>query len=90
MRENKWENNKTVHKLFIEFKKAYNSVRSKVLYNSLIEFGVPMKPVRPIEMCLNKTRSKVCIGKYMSCTFPFQNGLKQGDDLSPLLFNFAL
>jgi hypothetical protein len=23
-------------------------------------------------------------------TFPIQNGLKQGDDLSPLLFNFAL
>jgi hypothetical protein len=26
----------------------------------------------------------------LSDKFPFQNGLKQGDDLSPLLFNFAL
>jgi hypothetical protein len=41
-------------------------------------------------MCLNETYSKVCIGKYLSDSFPIQNGLKQGDALSPLLFNFAL
>jgi hypothetical protein len=34
--------------------------------------------------------SKVRIGKYLSDNFPIQNGLKQGDALSPLLFNFAL
>jgi hypothetical protein len=32
----------------------------------------------------------VRIGKYHSDKFPYQNGLKQGDALSPLLFNFAL
>jgi hypothetical protein len=41
-------------------------------------------------MCLNKTYSKVRIGKYLSVNFPIQNGPKQGDALSPLLFNFAL
>jgi hypothetical protein len=34
--------------------------------------------------------STVCIGKYQSDTFPVQNGLEQGDALSPLLFNFSL
>jgi hypothetical protein len=37
-----------------------------------------------------KHKSKVRIGKHLSDSFPVQNGLKQGDALSPLLFNFAL
>jgi hypothetical protein len=41
-------------------------------------------------MCLNETYSTMHIGKNLSDKFPIQNGLKQGDALSPLLFNFAL
>jgi hypothetical protein len=44
-------------------------------------------------MCLNETYSKVRIGKKLSelsDSFLNQSGLKQGDALSPLLFNFAL
>jgi hypothetical protein len=37
-----------------------------------------------------ETYSKVCTGKNLSDRFPIQNGLKQGDTLSPLLFNFAI
>jgi hypothetical protein len=59
----KWEYSETVPQLFIDFKTAYDSVRRKVLYNILIEFGVPMKLVRLIKMCLNETYSKVHIGK---------------------------
>jgi retron-type reverse transcriptase len=33
---------------------------------------------------------KVRRGKHLSDNFPVQNGLKQGDVLSPLLFNIAL
>jgi hypothetical protein len=65
-------------------------VRREVLYNILIEFGIPMKLVRLIKMCLNETYSKVCKGKHLSDSFPIQNGLKQGDALSSLLFNVAL
>jgi hypothetical protein len=43
-----------------------------------------------IRICLNETYSKVRVGKLLSEKFPIQNGLKQGDALSPLLFNFAL
>jgi hypothetical protein len=75
----------TVHQLLIDFKKAYDSVRREVLYNI-----VSMKLVMLIKLCLNEVCSKVHIGKHLSESFPIQNGLKQGDDLSPLLFNFAL
>jgi hypothetical protein len=79
-----------VHQLFIDFKKAYDSVKREVLYGILLEFSIPKKLVRLIKMCLNETYSKVQVGKLLSGTFPIQNGLKQGDVLSPLLFNFAL
>jgi hypothetical protein len=88
--EKKWECNGTVHQLFIDFKKAYDSFKREVLYNNLVEFGAPKKLVRLIKMCLNETYSKVRVGKLLSDKFPLQNGLKQGDALSPLLFDFAL
>jgi hypothetical protein len=61
--EKKREHNGTVHQLFIDFKKAYDSIRREVLYSTLSEFGIPRKLVGLIKMCLNETCSRVCIGK---------------------------
>ena len=41
-------------------------------------------------MCMNETYSRVRVGKNLSDMFHIRNGLKEGDALSPLLFNFAL
>jgi len=79
-----------VHHLFIDFKKIYDSVRREVLYKILIEFGIPRKLVRLIKICLTEAYSRIPVGKNLSDMFPNRNGLKQGDALSPLLFNFAL
>ena len=79
-----------MHHLFIDFKKANDSVRREVLCNILIEFGVPQILVRLIKMCLNETFSRFRVGKNLSDMFPIMNGLKKRDALSPLLFNFAL
>ena len=38
--EKKWDYN-VDHQLFIDFKKAYDSVRREILYKILIEFGIP-------------------------------------------------
>jgi hypothetical protein len=43
--EKKWEYNETINQIFIDFKKAYDSVRREVLYSILIGCGVPMKVV---------------------------------------------
>ena len=41
-------------------------------------------------MSLTETYNRVWVGKYLFDRFPISNGLRQGDALSPLLFNFAL
>jgi hypothetical protein len=82
--------NGTVHQLFIDFSKAYDSVRREVFYKIPIEFGTPRKLIRLLKMCLNETYSKIRIGKHLSGAFPIKHGLKQGDALSPSLLNFAL
>ena len=76
--------------LFIDFKKAYDSVGREVLYNILIECGIPKKLVNLIKMCLTERYSRVRVGKNLSDMFPIRNDLKEGDALSPLFFNFAL
>jgi hypothetical protein len=65
-----------VHQLFTHLKKAYDSVKTEVLYNILLEFCIPKKLVRLLKMCLNETYSKVHVDKFLSDKFPIQNGLK--------------
>ena len=59
------------------------------MYNILIEYGIPIKLVKLIKMCLNETNSRVQV-VHLSDMFPIMNGSEQGDALSPLLLNFAL
>jgi hypothetical protein len=49
-----------------------------------------MKLVMLIKMCLSETCSTVRVGKNFVRHVTYKNGLKQGDVLSPLLFNVAL
>jgi hypothetical protein len=60
---------------------SIDSVRRVILYNILIEFGIRRKLAGLIKMCLNKTYSRVHIGKNLSDKFTIENGLKQGDAL---------
>ena len=57
--------------------RAYDSVRREVLYNVPIEFGIPMQPVRLLNMCLNEIYSRVQVGKPLSEMLPIKNGLKK-------------
>jgi hypothetical protein len=67
--------------LFIDREKTYYSVMREVLYNILIEFGVSMKLVRLIKMCLNEIYSRVRVGIHF---------LLRMVRFSSLLFNSAL
>jgi hypothetical protein len=45
--------------------KVCDSVKREVLYNILLEFGIPKKLVRVTKMCLNETYSKVHVSKHL-------------------------
>jgi hypothetical protein len=63
--EKKLELNKAVHQLFVDFKNAYDSVRREVLCNIFTKFGIPLKLVRLKKMCLDKTYSRIRVGKHL-------------------------
>jgi hypothetical protein len=51
----KCDYNEAARHLLVDFKKAYDSVREKVLCKFLIEFGIPMKLARLIKLCQDET-----------------------------------
>jgi len=79
-----------VRQLFIDCKKAYDSIRREVLYNTFIDTGIPMTLLRLINMCLNESYSRVRVGKNLSDMFLIRNHFKQEDALSALLYSHAL
>jgi len=78
-----------VHQLFIDFKKAYESIRGEDLFNILVEFGIPVQIVGLIKMCVTERNSRVWGGQHLTDMFLVENGLKEGGVLSPLVFSFA-
>jgi hypothetical protein len=49
-----------------------------------------MNLVRLIKMCLIEMYRRKCVSKNLSDMLPIRNGLKQGDAIWKLLFNYAL
>ncbi|KAL4098346.1 hypothetical protein QTP88_022976 [Uroleucon formosanum] len=88
--EKKYEYQQDLWQIFVDFKKAYDSVHRESLYNIMTEFGIPKKLRNLVRMCMEGAHYKVRIDQTISETFTVETGLKQGDALSPVLFNLAL
>lgn len=85
-----YEYNVDVHQLFVDFKQAYDSVKRKRLCEVLQELGVPQKIARLVWMTLKGSKNKVKVQNSTSHTFRVTRGLRQGDPISTVLFNFVL
>jgi len=88
--QKKWEYNEAVYRLFIDLRRAYDSFRREHLYNILIQFGIEKQKLRPMQIVRVKLVCRFRAGKHLCDMVPVNNGLKQGDAISPLLFNFVL
>jgi len=76
--------------VFIDFKQAYDSINRNQLWIALEDFGLPSKLVRLIRNCNSNTFCRVRYLGETSTQFEVRNGLRQGNALSPTLFNLAL
>ena len=88
--EKRREYNCEVHNLFVDFRKAYDSIHRNGLFNIMAEFGFSRKLIRMTAVCLSDVRCRVVADAQLSSAFAVNTGLRQGDGLSPTLFNLVL
>ena len=81
---------KRLYVCFVDFKKAFDSVNRIKLWQKLISCNVTGKILTIIKNMYDKAKSCVSTNGVMSTTFPCQVGVRQGENLSPLLFSIYL
>ncbi|VVC27148.1 Endonuclease/exonuclease/phosphatase,Reverse transcriptase domain [Cinara cedri] len=88
--EKSYEFAKDLHMVFVDYKQAYDSIIREKLWKVLKDFGLPTKLINMIKLCNPNTSSRVKVNNEISSSFIINSGLKQGDAMSPVLFNMAL
>ena len=79
-----------MHQIFVDFQKAYDSIRRDKLYAIMTHFGIPNKLIRLTKATMENSTYYVKIGTIVTDGFKVGTGSKQGDGLAPNLFNIAL
>jgi len=88
--EKLWEYNQSVQYLFIDLQKAYDCIHRDTLWECMKEYKIPTKLINICKTCVEKTRTMVRIEGRLPSFFENKTSLKQGDPLSPILFNLIL
>ena len=76
--------------VFIDVKKAFDSINHGAIYQALKSAGVPMLLVNYIKDLYSTSKTRIVSGPTASSTVAVNRGVKQGDPMSPFLFNFVL
>ena len=79
-------NGKKIYNCYIDFQKAFDTIKHKVIWAVLRSYGVANKAVTLLEKIYGKSRSAVRIGMDIGKWFQTSVGTRQGDPLSPLFF----
>ena len=76
--------------VFIDFKSAFDCVHWPALWRTLETEHVPLKVITLLQTAYNGSTSQVRIRNELSEEFTIQTGVRQGDVVSPLLFNIIV
>lgn len=75
---------------FIDFRKAYDSVDRKVLWQSLYNMGIHGRSLETLQNMYKDVRMQVRYKGQLGEVFDCKVGVKQGDPISPLLFGLLI
>ncbi|CAF1081345.1 unnamed protein product [Adineta ricciae] len=77
---------KKVYNCFIDFQKAFDTIKHNIIWATLKSYGVEPRMVTLLSQIYEKAQSAVRIGTEYGDWFHTNVGTRQGDPLSPLLF----
>ena len=81
---------KQLYTCFVDFRKAYDSVWRDGLFLKLLENGISRKFIRLLRNSYSASQLCIRLPNGRSPAFPSEIGLKQGCNMSPLLFNIFI
>jgi hypothetical protein len=82
--------NKNTCAVFIHVAKAFDSVSHSAIVAAAKRVGVPNRILRYIERLYKEGTTRLKSGGQMGSAFVVSRGVRQGDPLSPLLFNYVM
>jgi hypothetical protein len=83
-------NKKRLYVVFVDFKKAFDTVRRDVMIARCQQLGVHGQFLDTLVLLYDKVQQQVCIGGDVGRLFNTYVGTKQGSELSPLLFGMFI
>ncbi len=82
--------NKELTLVFVDFKKAFDSINRDVMFNILQLYGIPEEIIQAIRVLYTNTKKRVITPDGETVFFDIIVGVLQGDTLAPFLFIIIL